>query len=146
MACFARPLSEDDFEVLSPIDQAYALKWDLEPQLSRASLSFYLRTGHSFVAMRQGRAVAFVLAQAIWNGVRPTVWASYLAAEEDDQEACEAMLEAVVKSAYDSAVYDLEVSLPCEDMTGQLALEIKGFLLRPLKLYKRVLGSRAGGL
>jgi len=140
---FARPLSEEDAEVLAPIDKGYAERFRLEPVLTRGSLTFYLRTGHAFVAVRGGEAVGFVLAQAVWNGVRPTVFVNRLATLDlGDTEARAALVEAVTKSAYDAAVYDLQVQLPAGDEGGRRALETKDY--RPLGqvLYGRVLGSR----
>lgn len=140
---FARPLSADDQELLGPNDAAYAARFGLEPVLSRSSVSFYVRTGHAFVAVRGGEAVGFALAQAVWNGIRPTVYLNRLAVPDmDDVGAREALLEAVTKSAYDAAVYDLEVQVPEADGGAAGALAAKQYALTPARVYRRVLGSR----
>jgi hypothetical protein len=140
---FARPLTQDDEDVLAEIDKAYAEQVRLEPFLSRSSLHFYVRTGHSFVAVRLGQATGFVLAQSVWNGTRPTVYVNRLAvADLEDTDSRLALLEAVTKSAYDAAVYDLHVQHPSADVQGLAALAEKQYLERPFHIYERVLGSR----
>ena len=144
---FARPLIPDDQELLEPLETAYAEKFGLEPILTRSSVSFYVRTGHAFVAVSEGRAAGFVLAQAVWNGTRPTVYVNRLSVPETenveaDTEARAALLEAVTKSAYDAAVYDLQVQVPDADDGAALALAAKDYALRPEHIYGRVLGSR----
>lgn len=142
---FARPLSPDDQEVLEPLDVAYAGHFGLEPVVTRSSVSFYVRSGHAFVAVRRGETVGFVLAQAVWNGTRPTVYVNRLAvANLADTEAREALLEAVTKSAYDAAVYDLQVQVPKADDGAAQALGVKSYTLRAERVYGRVLGSRGG--
>ena len=137
---FARPLTPEDQEGLEPLAAAHAERYGLEPLLTKSSVSFYVRTGHAFVALRAGEVVGFVLAQAVWNGTRPTVYVNHLVAPE--VEAGEALLEAVTKSAYDAAVYDLQVQLPEGDAAAAQALEAKSYALLPERLYGRVLGSR----
>ena len=140
---FARPLSPDDEDMLGPLDTSYAQQFGLEPIVSKSSVSFYVRTGHAFVAVRDAKAVGFVLAQAVWNGTRPTVYVNRLSVENpDDAEAREALLEAVTKSAYDAAVYDLQVQVPEADAGAAQALAVKEYALRPEQVYGRVLGSR----
>ena len=144
---FARPLNPDDEETLGPLDKVYAEKFGLEPILTKSSVSFYVRTGHAFVAVRGGRAAGFVLAQAVWNGTRPTVYVNRLNVSgteniEADAEARAALLEAVTKSAYDAAVYDLQVQVPAADDGAASALAAKDYVLRPEHVYGRVLGSR----
>ena len=141
--CFARQLDADDREALQLIDQSHALKFDAEPQLTRASVSFYLRTGHSFVAMLEGETVGFVLAQAVWNGTRPTITINCLAVDDAHADvAREALLNAVVKSAYDAAVYDLIAYLPEADVGAHNALNTVMFKPQAVKVFSRVLGSR----
>lgn len=144
---FARPLSPDDQEVLGPLDASYAAQFGLEPVVTRSSVSFYVRSGHAFVAVRNGETVGFVLAQAVWNGTRPTVYVNRLAVADPsdtvaDTEAREALLEAVTKSAYDAAVYDLQVQVPETDDGAAQALGVKSYTLRAERVYGRVLGSR----
>ena len=109
-------------------------------------MSFYVRTGHAFVAVRAGETVGFVFAQAVWNGTRPTVYVNRLAvveaADAARTEAREALLEAVTKSAYDAAVYDLQVQVPEADGGAAQALAAKSYQLITERLYARVLGSR----
>ena len=141
----ARPLTPDDEEVLAPIDAAYARRFGLEPLLSRASLSFYVRSGHAFVAVRSGREVGFAFAQAVWNGARPTVYLNRLAAADEDDSGLEARLalvEAVTKSAYDAAVYDLQALLPAGDALSRRALDEKSYKLKDYVIFGRILGSR----
>lgn len=137
---YARPLTPEDQEGLEPLAKAHAEQYGLEPLLTRSSVSFYVRTGHAFVALRAGGVVGFVLAQSVWNGTRPTVYVNRLVAPE--AEAGEALLEAVTKSAYDAAVYDLQVQIPNADAAAAQALEAKSYALLPERLYGRVLGSR----
>ena len=146
MATFARPLNQDDEEELLAIDQIFAKTIGLEPFLSRSSLHFYIRTGHSFVAMCAGQATGFVLAQAVWNGTRPTVYVNSLAVTDlTDKESREALLEALTKSAYDAAVYDLWIQHPVQDSEGFQALSAKGYHEKELRIFERVLGSRGQG-
>lgn len=139
----ARPLTLDDHELLEPIDQAYALAFELEPVLTRGSVSFYVRTGHAFVAQRASQVTGFVLAQAVWNGQRPVVQVNRLAVTHEADEASRlALLEAVTKSGYDAAVYDIQVQLVAQDIAGRRALEAKQYYEKPFVTYERILGSR----
>jgi hypothetical protein len=140
---FARPLGQDDEELLTVIDTSYAQTVQLPPFLSRSSLHFYVRTGHSFVSVRGGQPTGFVLAQSVWNGTRPTVYVNRLAvADMADTASRLALLEAVTKSAYDAAVYDLQILHPSADESGLGALAEKQYLERPFRIFERVLGSR----
>jgi hypothetical protein len=140
---YARPLSPDDQDALTGIDAAYAAAFGLEPLISKSSVSFYVRTGHAFVAVRGAAPVGFVFAQAVWNGTRPTVYAARLAvADPADEGAREALLEALTKSAYDAAVYDLQVQVPEADGEASRALSAKRYAPLAERLYNRRLGSR----
>lgn len=140
---FARPLTSEDQETLEPLDAGYAAQHGLEPVVTKSSVSFYVRSGHAFVAARGGEAVGFVFAQAVWNGTRPTVYVNRLSVRDPtDTEAREALLEAVTKSAYDAAVYDLQVQVPESDEGAARALAAKRYAPLPERLYRRVLGSR----
>ena len=140
---FARPLSQEDEAELTEIDKSYADRIGLTPFLSRSSLHFYIRTGHSFVSVSSGQPTGFVLAQPVWNGTRPTVYVNRLAvAEVTDTASRLALLEAVTKSAYDAAVYDLQVLYPVADEEGLGALEEKQYFERPYRIFERILGSR----
>lgn len=139
----ARPLTQEDGELLFAIDRAYAQAFGLEPVLTRGSLNFYTRSGHAFVSVKAGEMTGFVLAQSVWNGTRPTVYVNRLAVAALDDEASRlALIEAVTKSAYDAAVYDLQVQLPEEDSYGLGALHIKQYVRKPLATLERLLGSR----
>ncbi len=141
----ARPLTPDDEAALVPIDVAYAARVGVEPVLSRGSVSFYARSDHSFVAVRGGDVTGFAVASAVWNGTRPTVQVSRVAvAEPNDVASLEALLEAVTKSAYDAAVYDVQVQHPQKDDAGHQALHTKHYKPADITLYERRLGSRGG--
>lgn len=139
---FARPLAPED-EALAELDRRYAEAFGLEPFLSRSSVSFYVRTGHAFASVRDGEPTGFVLAQAVWNGTRPTVYVNRLVVPDpQDTASREALLEAVTKSAYDAAVYDLQVQVPEADAAAAAALGAKRYRALPERLYARTLGSR----
>jgi Protein of unknown function (DUF1999) len=143
VSVFARPLTQDDEDVLAELDKCYGQQVGLELFLSRSSLHFYVRTGHSFVAVRSGQPTGFVLAQSVWNGTRPTVYVNRLAvANLEDTESRLALLEAVTKSAYDAAVYDLHVQHPSADVEGLGALAEKQYVEKPFRIFERILGSR----
>ena len=55
----------------------------------------------------------------------------------------EALLEAVTKSAYDAAVYDLRVLAPEGDAGAAAALGVKQYTPHPERVYARTLGSRS---
>lgn len=140
---YARPLNSDDLETISPIDQYYALHFELEPIVTLSSLNFFVRSGHAFVAVQDGQAIGFLFAQAIWNGTRPAVYISRMAVHDiDDKEARLALLEAVTKSAYDAAVYDLQGQLPVADNLGRQAYQEKSYSEKNLVALERILGSR----
>ncbi len=141
---FARPLQLDDAEQLKPIDEAYAQYFRAEAKLTKGSLNFYVRTGHAFVAMRKSEIVGFVLAQAVWSGIRPTLLVGYMpVAKMQDLAARLAMLEAVTKSAYDAAVYDIQVQIFTKDTVAIQSLIEKQYDEKELRIYERILGSRS---
>jgi hypothetical protein len=80
-----------------------------------------------------------VLAQAVWDGVRPTVRVSRLVGTP---EARRALAEAVVKSAYDAAVYDLVAEVPAADGALATLLADAHWFERPTRRFERVLGTR----
>jgi hypothetical protein len=146
MAHFARALSQDDEAALLAIDQAYSNQFGGEVLVQRSSLSFFERTGHAFTAFQDGQVIGFVFAQAVFNGTRPTVFVSRLAAHHEDTEvverALELLVEAVTKSAYDAAVYDLMWQVPARDEKLQRTLAKNQYDKRETYVYERVLGSR----
>jgi hypothetical protein len=138
----ARALDPDDLAAIAPLDAAYAASYGLEPAVTAGSLSFYARTGHAFTGMHGGEARGFVLAQAVWDGARPTVWAARLAVAEPGEGLRRALLEALTKSAYDAAVYDLVVLAPEGDAELRAALGEMQYRPAPLRFFARTLGSR----
>lgn len=134
-----RTVEIDDLETLEPMDQAYAMRTGVPSQISRGALAFYARSGHAFVAEWQGEPVGFVLAQAVWSGERPVVQVARLVAEG---EALGALVEGLVKSAYDAGVYDLSAELPPSDTKAAERLLETSWQERPVRRFDRVLGSR----
>lgn len=137
-----RPVEVDDLDAFAPLDAAYAAAHDLAPAVTRASLAFYARSGHAFAAGPVAAPRGFVLAHAVWDGARPTVAIARVVAADDDAAVLRALLEAVVKSAYDAAVYDLAIDLPAGDAAARAALEAP-WRERPVRRFERVLGARA---
>jgi hypothetical protein len=137
-----RPLEVDDGDALAAIDAAYAGRSGDEPVATRGALSFYARTGHAFVAEDANGTRGFALAQAVWDGTRPTVQLRTLATEAADAEARAALLEAVTKSAYDAAVYDLVARAPLGDPALDELLRREGWRAEPVASLRRTLGSR----
>lgn len=137
-----RPLDPDDVERVQAVDAAAAVATERPPVATRGAVSFYARTGHAFVAEDDDRVRGFALAQAVWDGSRPTVRLRTLAvADPSDAEARAALLEAVTKSGYDAAVYDLICELPEGDDDARALLHAAGWKLEPVRLYGRTLGS-----
>jgi len=144
MDTHARPLEPEDAPDVRAIDSAYARAYGLEPRTGEASLRFFARTGHAFVAVGKGGVRGYVLAQAVFDGERPTLFASRLASPPPgDPEALRALLRALTKSAYDAGVYDVRVELPAEDAAGAGALDAESYRPASASVYTRQLGSRA---
>lgn len=138
-----RSLNQEDFDELKAIDESYASHYALEPMLTLGSLNFYARTGHAFASLRAGRMTGFVLAQSVWNGFRPVLQMNRLAiADISDLASQTALLEALTKSAYDAAVYDLQLLLPQADIQLLGLAEQKDYRETGLKVLGRTLGSR----
>ena len=137
----------DDLDALRALDGAYAERYGLEPVVDVATVRHHARSGHAFVACRDDDPApcAMVLAQTVWDGSRPVVRASRLVAQDDDAVLLERLLGALVKSAYDAAVYDLVVEVPEVDPAAQASLQANGFGARAVRRFERVLGSRAAG-
>ena len=145
MATRVRPLTVDDLDDLAALDAAYAERLDLASLMTLASANFHARSGHSFVAEDDRGVHGFVLAHAVWNGVRPVVRATRLAVAAGAPDARAALIETLTKSAYDAAVYDLEIEVPDGDVDLRTALEAEQYRPAPSVLYRRVLGSRGQG-
>ena len=119
-----RAFAEPDFEVMQALDLAAqrraAREYDTLPGRERegrlssslAALRHYERSGHSFVAEdHDDRVRGYVLAQSVWQGDRPALLVRALVLDDaQDEDMRRGLLRAVVKSAYDTAVY--EVHLP----------------------------------
>lgn len=137
-----RPVEVDDLDRLLPIDTAYARTHAAPVVVNRGSLGFYARSGHAFVAEAGGRTLGVALAHAVWDGARPTVTVARIAVADDASDARRALLEAVVKSAYDAAVYDLVAEVPISD-GATLDVLSEAWRERPTRRFERQLGSRA---
>jgi hypothetical protein len=148
MGIRVKHLEEADLEAVMQLDRAYASLHGLEELASAASVRFFGRTEHSFTAEADGpdgaATVGFLLAQAVWSGVRPQVLVARVAAPGQPPAAA-ALLKAVVKSAYDSGVYDLVARVPRGDQGLVQQLETEEFFLDPQLAYVRILGSRGVG-
>lgn len=136
-----RPLETDDADAVRALDRADADRTGREPVADRGALSFYARSGHAFVAENEQGLLGFVLAQAVWDGRRPTVQLQVLATD-GHAAARAALLEALTKSAYDAAVYDLVARSPAADAALSDLLESEGWQREPVTLFRRTLGSR----
>jgi hypothetical protein len=144
MDTHARPLESDDLPAVRAIDKAYARAYGLEPRATEASLRFFARTGHAFVAVGEGGVRGYVLAQAVFDGERPTLFASrFVSPPPGDGDALRALLRSLTKSAYDAGVYDLHVEIPAGDAAGRAALHAESYLPAPSSIFQRQLGSRA---
>ena len=126
-----RTLTEHDYDALAALDlaaqRALDPVFDTLPERERESrlstslpaLKFYERSEHSFLADDGGEMRGFVFAQSVWQGDRPLVFVRTLAlapgaAPELAGEAASGLLHAVVKSAYDTAVYEIHLPLTPE--------------------------------
>lgn len=138
-----RPLDDDDGEAVAPLEAAYAERHACAPLAGAAALRHYARGGHAFVARSEGAAVGLALAHTVWDGARPVVRLARLSAAGDDHDVLRRLVGAVVKSAYDAAVYDLVAELPEGDAAGRAALQEHAFASTPVTRFERVLGSRS---
>lgn len=147
MAPTVTAVEVDDLLELTAADEEYARRVGVEQVVDTASLHFFQRSGHSFVARSAGTAVGFVLAHATWTGARPALRIERLAVtgvgDIGARAAGVALIEAVIKSAYDSGVYDLQAALPEGDAVAADVLAVTAFLPSPARLFERVLGSRS---
>ncbi|HEU4740482.1 MAG TPA: DUF1999 domain-containing protein [Meiothermus sp.] len=136
-----RDFAEPDFAGLEAYEKAKL--GEQPPHVYRctpAALRFFSRSGHSFMALDEGRIVGFVLGQALWQGDQVTVLLTRIQA--DAQEVYQGLLGAVVKSAYDAGVYEVALHLDPAHAELKSALEAHSFVLGPKILAVRVLGSR----
>lgn len=142
MGTRVRPLEVEDVDVLSSLDAAYAEQHGLDSRVTLASANFHARSGHSFVLEEDGVARGFVLAHAVWNGHRPIVRATRMIAPDTDAAGRTILAESLTKSAYDAAVYDIEVEVPETDAALRSALDEQRYRSAPILLFRRTLGSR----
>ncbi len=141
-----RPVTASDAALLGELDAGYSARLGIETTATPGSASFHARTGHSFIAEEAGEALGFVLASAIWTGGRPLVRLERLAARDGSSVAVlQALLAALVKSAYDAGVYDLLAEVPQADEAAAEALNDSGFAAAPVSMFTRTLGSRGQG-
>ncbi len=134
-----RPLEPTDHEPLKPLDAALGGP----VRLTRAAASFYARSGHAFVAEGEGGPCGLALAQAVWDGTRGTLRIVRLGAVPPDAAAVRAaLLDAVTKSAYDAAVYDLTIEAPENDVDLLDLLSRERWRPDPVRVLRRTLGSR----
>lgn len=165
-----RPLELADLEQLVELDERHAGALGVERVVERASVHYYLRSGHSFVAARRhddapafpssGTAATtqttvagpagiegFVLAHSTWSGARAVVRLERVAvAGRRGAEAAAvaaALTAAVVKSAYDAGVYRLVAAIADDDRLTRDALEAASFTSLPEVTYQRLLGAGA---
>lgn len=138
-----RALSQDDFEELQTIDASYAKAFKVEPMLTLGSLNFYARTGHGFASLQTGKMTGFVLAQSVWNGFRPVLQMNRLAVlNANDKASRSALFDALTKSAYDAAVYDIQLLMPKHDTDALSLAQEKDYTPSDLSVFERTLGSR----
>lgn len=159
-----RPLELADLEQLAELDERYAGALGVERVVERASVHYYLRSGHSFVAARrhddapavslaatagagQADIAGFALAHSVWSGARAVVRLERVAvAGRRSAEAAAvaaALTAAVVKSAYDAGVYRLVAAIADDDRLTRDALEAASFTTLPEVTYQRLLGAGA---
>lgn len=144
MAIVVRPVTEADLEALAALERHQLTRFLDRELVSAASLRYYGRSGHAFVAERSGRAVGFALGRTGWDGARATVSVERLAAEEGAYDALDALLAAVTKSAYDAGVHRIELRVPNADAATLARAEGGGFRAEPIALWTRTLGSGGG--
>lgn len=148
-----RPLEPTDPEALADLDRLYARDHEVTEVVSRASVHYFSRSAHSFVAeaplaaegaSEAGAMLGFVLAHPVWSGGGAVVRIERLttsAADERGPEAAAALAAAVVKSAYDAGVYRLLASVPQSDSLGSAALATELFETEASVMFTRSLGS-----
>lgn len=138
-----RPLQPGDLQALAPIDDAFAARVGAAAMAERSVLTYYARSGHAFVLERAGEVTGFVLAHAVWDGAHPVVRVARVAARDDDPDTVAALIDGVVKSAYDAGVYRLVAEVTETDRVTQQALRGVSFAATPTLRFERRLGSGA---
>ena len=108
-----------DLEVQRRADQAFDTLDQREREgrlrTSLAALKFFERSEHSFLADDGQTVQGVILAQPVWQGDRPVVLVvQVLLAEHAPPETASGLLHACIKSAYDTAVYEVHFPLTPE--------------------------------
>ncbi len=141
-----------DLELARLDDKNYDSQPEKERQArlrsSLPSLRFYSRSEHSFVAVEASSVDAetstvygFILAQSIWMGDKALVYISSIRVHPDAPSGClPGLLHCVTKSAYDGAVYELQ--LLADSHLEAIAIR-EGYKDSKNKLLQRILGSRS---
>src|SRR5690606_40619126 len=133
------------------LDQEHAAKQGVRTVVSRASVHYLLRSGHSFVAeLRSSEAgsnsgtAGVILAHAVWAGSGAVVRVERLVLAESggrQPQVASALTAAVVKSAYDAGVYRLLATLPLSDDVSIGALAAARFEREASAVFELSLGS-----
>ncbi|MFB9994000.1 DUF1999 domain-containing protein [Deinococcus oregonensis] len=129
-----RVFTEHDYDALHALDLAALGQadpvFDTLPPREREgricttlpALKFYERSEHSFVAEDDGVLYGFIFAQSVWQGDRPIVLVRTVAlASNAPADTAEGLLHATVKSAYDTAVYEVHFAVTPALETAALA-------------------------
>lgn len=137
-----RFFEEPDFEVLQDLERRLLPHLaEEERRTGLAALRFYSRSGHSFLAEDEAGAHGFLLAQPVWQGDRATVLVTRAVADAPD--VLTGLLNALVKSAYDAAAYEVALLAdPERDPHLLEAAAAAGLREDGRRLFARVLGSR----
>lgn len=115
--------------------------------MSQKSLTFHARTDHAFVLEdARGNVLGVTLAQSIWNGIEPELRIGGIWVVGDAEDGLGVLLDAVVKSAYDAAVYRLRFDADPAQGAVKTLLEATGWLQQPTTVYAARLGSDGGVL
>ncbi len=125
-----RVFSEQDYAALQALDldiqRHLDAAFDGLPERERQgrlhtslpALKFYERSEHSFVAEEgtdeTGKVLrGFAFAQPVWQGDRPIVLVRTVSVfPQAPAETASSLLHAVIKSAYDAAVYEVHLPVP----------------------------------
>lgn len=119
-----RIFSEQDTDALQALDLTVQRHldpaFDTLPERERAgrlhtslpALKFYERSEHSFVAEEGGQLAGFIFAQSVWQGDKPIVLVRTLSVSPAaPADTAQGLLHATIKSAYDTAVYEVHFPL-----------------------------------
>ena len=128
-----RVFTEDDFQAMSELDllvQQQDPGWASLPEreqegrlrTSLPALRFYLRSEHSFIAEEReagnetpgGLLTGIVFAQSVWMGDKPIILVTACLVRSglpQGGDTAAGLLHAVIKSAYDAAVYEIHYPL-----------------------------------